>query len=224
MLESLDLELFGVTRLREEWCYEGIELAFRQVIMIGVAHDYEQMSHAPEPAAGAEVVRQYGRATKASKEVAGWIRARGWEAEPHAGPLAGPLLMIPPALACGFGELGRHGSIINRDYGSSFRLAAVLTDLPLLTTQSEHYGVDDFCARCQVCSNVCPPEAISTEKQMVRGVNKWYVNFDRCITFFNQHFGCGACISACPWSRPGRGARIAQQLARRRPGGPRRDS
>jgi epoxyqueuosine reductase QueG len=40
--------------------------------------------------------------------------------------------LIPAALACGFGELGKHGSIINRDYGSSFRLSAVLTDLPFV--------------------------------------------------------------------------------------------
>ena len=31
------------------------------------------------------------------------------------------MLMIPAALACGFGELGKHGSIINRELGSSLR-------------------------------------------------------------------------------------------------------
>lgn len=213
---SLDLELFGVTRFRPEWTFEGVDLDYKWAIMLGFAHDYEQMKSAPEAAAGAEVVRQYGRASKASKDIAAWIRLRGWDAEPHAGPMAGSLLLIPPALECGFGKLGKHGSIIGREYGSSFRLAAVLTDLPLTPVRLEaDYDVDDFCERCQVCANACPPEAIMPEKRMVRGVEKWYVDFDRCITFFNQTFGCGICIAVCPWSLPGRGERIVQQLQRR---------
>ena len=50
--------------------------------------------------------------------------------------------MIPHAIECGFGELGKHGSIINKEYGSSFRLAAVLTDVPLIPTQKVSYDVD----------------------------------------------------------------------------------
>ncbi len=213
---ALDLELFGITAFRPEWTFAGEELKYQQVIMIGVAHDYEQMKEAPEPTAGAEVVRQYGRATKAVKDIATWIRARGWDASVHAGPMAGSLLMIPPAIECGFGELGKHGSIINKDYGSSFRLAAVLTNIPLIATPKVHYDVDDFCARCQVCSKACPPDAILPEKVPVRGETKWYVDFDKCIPFFNEHFGCGICIAVCPWSIPGRGPRIVEQLIRRK--------
>ncbi|MEJ8566177.1 4Fe-4S dicluster domain-containing protein [Elongatibacter sediminis] len=212
---SLDLELFGIARLQPEWTFEGVELDYDWVIVIGVAHDYEEISRAPEPEAGGEVVRQYGRAAKATKDITNWIRERGWDAHPQAGPMASELLLIPPALAAGFGELGRHGSIINRDYGSSFRLAAVLTSIPLIPTPEAHYGVDDFCSRCQVCSNACPPEAIGPEKVPVRGTEKWYVDFDKCILFFNETFGCGICIAVCPWSIPGRGPRIIEQLARR---------
>jgi ferredoxin len=212
---TLDMELFGITAFKPEWAYEGERIDFRWVIMIGVAHDYEQIRTAPQPSAGAEVVRQYGRANKAAKDIAAWIRRRGWDAVPHAGPMAGPMLLIPPALECGFGELGKHGSIINRDYGSSFRLAAILTNVPLLPTPREKYGVDDFCHRCQVCSNACPPEAILPEKVRVRGTLKWYVDFDKCIPFFNENLGCAICIAVCPWSIPGRGPRIVEQLRRR---------
>jgi len=190
--DSIEMELFGITALRPEWTFEGVSLDYKWAIMIGVAHDYEQFITAPEAAAGAEVVRQYGRATKASKDIATWIRQRGWDAAPHAGPMAGPLLMIPPALECGFGELGKHGSIINKEYGSSFRLAAVLTNIPLI-----------------------PTPAILPEKVPVRGTEKWYVDFDKCIPFFNENFGCGICIAVCPWSIPGRGPRIVEQLMRR---------
>ncbi len=212
---TLELELFGITAFKPEWAFAGVELEYQWAVMLGFAHDYEQIKTAPHAGAGAEVVRQYGRATKASKEVAGWIRQRGWDAAPHAGPLAGPLLMIPPAIECGFGELGKHGSIINQQYGSSFRLACVLTNLPLLATPRVSYDVDDFCSRCQVCANACPPDAILPGKVPVRGVRKWYVDFDKCITFFNENFGCAICISICPWSIPGRGSRIVEQLKHR---------
>lgn len=212
---TLDMDLFGITALNPEWLFEGKELNQKWVIMIGVAHDYDEIKHAPRDTAGAEVVHQYGRGIKAAKEIATWIRERGWEAVPHGGPMAGPLLLIPPAIECGFGELGKHGSIINREFGSSFRLACVLTDVPLLPTVRESYGVDDFCSRCQVCANACPPDAILPEKTWVRGTKKWYVDFDKCIPFFNEYSGCGICIAVCPWSIPGRGPRIVQQLARR---------
>lgn len=129
--------------------------------------------------------------------------------------MAGPMLLIPPAIECGFGELGKHGSIINKEYGSSFRLAAVLTDVPLIATEKQTYGVDDFCSRCQVCANACPPEAIMPDKALVRGHHKWYVDFDKCIPYFNETAGCAICISICPWSIPGKGSRIIDQLRKR---------
>ena len=212
---KLDMELFGITAFRQEWAFAGKDVSQKWIIMIGVAHDYERIKHAPALSAGAEVVRQYGRGTKAAKDIAAWIHARGWDAIPHGGPMAGPVLLIPAAIECGFGELGKHGSIINRHYGSSFRLASVLTDVPLLPTARENYGVDDFCSRCQVCSNACPPDAIMSEKKLVRGEHKWYVDFDKCIPFFNETAGCGICIAVCPFSIPGRGERILEQLRRR---------
>jgi len=213
--ENVDCELFGITALNPDWTYEGAGLTQKWVIMVGVAHDYEQIKTAPDGTAGAEVIKQYGRGSKAVKDIATWIRNKGWDADHHGGPMAGPLLLIPHAIECGFGELGKHGSIINEEYGSSFRLAAVVTDIPLIATQKSFYNVDDFCDRCQVCADACPPEAIMPEKVMVRGELKWYVDFDQCIPFFNENSGCAICIAVCPWSTPGRGPKIVQQLLRR---------
>jgi len=213
--DTLDMELFGITKLRPEWTFAGANLQQKWAVMIGVAHDYERIKTAPRTTAGAEVIRQYGRGLKAAKDIAAWIRERGWDAEHHGGPMAGPLLLIPHAIECGFGELGKHGSIINKEFGSSFRLATVLTDVPLLATPKESYNVDDFCERCQVCANACPPEAILPEKMLIRGGRKWYVDFDKCIPFFNENSGCAICIAVCPWSIPDRGPKIVQQLLRR---------
>ncbi len=208
-------ERIGVAKMNADWVYEGHEVTQSRIIIIGVQHDYDEIRTAPEPQAGLEVVSQYIRAGVAAKKVAAWIRQQGWDAEPVTGPMTGALTMIPPALACGFGELGKHGSLINPEFGSSFRLAAVLTDAPFACTPARDFGIDEFCQSCRICEDACPPEALSAQKQTVRGVQKWYVDFDKCLPFFNQNHGCAICIAVCPWSRPGVGMNLASKLARR---------
>jgi epoxyqueuosine reductase len=208
-------DMTGVAEMDPDWVFEGHDIPQSRVIMLGVQHDYDAIATAPEATAGLEVVDQYIRAAQAAKTVAGWIRTQGWEAEAVTGPMTGALAMIPPALACGFGELGKHGSIINPEFGASFRLSAVLTDAPFAPTPPRAHGVDDFCQNCRICEDACPPEALSAEKQTVRGARKWYVDFDKCLPFFNQTHGCAICIAVCPWSRPGVGLNLAAKLARR---------
>lgn len=211
-----DCEMTGVARMRPEWVYENQVVPQSNVIMIGVQHDYDAICTAPEPEAGLEVMAQYARAAAAAKKITGWLRQQGWPAEPVTGPMTGALAMIPPALACGFGELGKHGSIINPDLGASFRLSAVLTDAPFAPTPPRDHGIDGFCMNCRICEDACPPAALTPDKQTVRGETRWYVDFDKCLPYFNQTHGCAICIAVCPWSRPGIGLNLAAKLARKR--------
>lgn len=87
--------------------------------------------------------------------------------------------------------------------------------MPLAPTSRDVFGADAFCQSCRICEEACPPEALFPEKQTVRGVQKWYVDFDKCLPFFNQTQGCGICIAVCPWSRPGVGPNLAAKLERR---------
>ncbi len=208
-------DMTGVAEMNPDWIFEGHQIHQSRVIMLGVQHNYDAIATAPEATAGLEVVEQYIRAAGAAKTVAGWIRTQGWDAEAVTGPMTGALAMIPPALDCGFGELGKHGSIINPEFGASFRLSAVLTDAPFERTSPRSHHVDDFCQNCNICQDACPPEALFSEKQTVRGAQKWYVDFDKCLPFFNQTHGCAICIAVCPWSRPGVGLNLAAKLARR---------
>ena len=182
-----EADLVGIAKLDPLWIFEDYEMDLPWVIVLGVAMDHEKLATAPEPPSVVEVMTQYNRGTRASRALADWIHGQGYQAEAHGGPTAGPITLIPAAIECGFGELGKHGSIINRQYGSSFRLAAVLTDVPLLADQADIFGADDFCLRCQACVRHCPPNAISNHKQMVRGVQKWYVDFDKCLPYFNEN-------------------------------------
>ena len=215
--KSFGADDVGVARMDPSWVFEGHQQdTWTWAIAIAVQHDYDALKTAPEDSAATEVVNQYGRALKVVKELTGWIRDQGWAAEEKGGPMAGSMIMIPAAIKAGFGELGRHGSMIHRTFGANFRLALVLTDLPLEEAGEDVFGADDFCTNCRVCSDACPPQALASEKQWVRGVEKWYVDFDKCLPFFNENKGCGICIAVCPWSRPGVAETLVQKMARRR--------
>ncbi len=208
-------DLVGIARLEPDWVFAAAEVREPFVIVLGVAMDHAKLATAPLPTAAREVSEQYNRGHRAAFHLANWIRGHGYQAYGHGGPGAGPINLIPAALAAGFGELGKHGSIINRRHGSSFRLAGVTTDLPLVADQPDTFGADDFCLACQICANACPPAAIGDAKQWVRGAEKWYVDFDRCMPYFADTHGCGICIAVCPFSKPGIGPRLAEKMTRR---------
>lgn len=209
-------ELVGITEVDPNWVFEGFEVPQRYVIVLGVRMEHEELSKAPEPEAAAEVAKQYNRGHAAAKHLSDWLRRQGWESHGHGGPGAGPIQLVAAALAAGFGELGKHGSIINRQLGSSFRLAGVLTDVPMVPDKRDIFGADDFCQSCQICTNACPPDAIHHDKQVVRGLERWYVDFDKCMPYFADNYGCGICIAVCPWSRPGTAPKLAEKMTRRR--------
>lgn len=213
-------DLAGITPMDPLYVYDGYEIAHPWLIMIGVSMDYAELAQVPpsfeNPNSAVEVARQYNRASRVSRELSNFILAQGYEAEPYPGPFAKALLMIPPAIAAGLGQLGKHGSMINRTYGSSFRLSAVSTDMPLAADVPDDFGSEDFCTSCQICVKECPPQAISDDKQTVRGVEKWYVDFDKCIPYFGEALACGICLAVCPWSRPGTSPRLAEKMLGRR--------
>jgi ferredoxin len=211
-----EADLVGVARVDPLWVFQGMRVEAPHIVVLGVAMDHAELAKAPEVDSPAEVARQYNRGTRAAKALANFVRAQGYEAEGHGGPGAGPIQLIPAAIAAGFGQLGKHGSIINRKLGSSFRLAGVLTELPLVPDTFDDIGAEQFCASCQVCANACPPAAIADAKQWVRGAEKWYVDFDKCMPYFASTWGCGICIAVCPWSKPGTAPRLAEKMLRHR--------
>ncbi len=214
-----EADVVGVAAMDPLWVVDGFEIAEPWVVILGFAHDYEKLRQVPSDETNGEGVtdvgRQYARGTRASYALANWIRGRGHQARAFPGPAADALLLIPPAIAAGLGELGKHGSLIGRQFGSGFRLAGVTTDLPLVASSPDVFGADDFCTRCRICTDACPPEAILPTKQMVRGVERWYVDFDKCIPYFAEQASCGICIAVCPWTRPEVRPKLLDKMSRR---------
>jgi epoxyqueuosine reductase len=215
-----EADLVGIVRMNPEWAYEGQYVEEEWVILMACAMNQGELVKLPPTAedmsSADEVARQFNRLARACKKLTGWIHEQGWSAEARPGPWSGDFAMIPAAIEAGFGQLGKHGSLINDKYGASFRLASVTTSLPLQADKPRDIGVEDVCEKCQICTDLCPPDAIYAEKQLVRGEHKWYVNFDKCLPYFNDTLGCGICIANCPWSLPDVAPSLTQKMLRRR--------
>jgi Pyruvate/2-oxoacid:ferredoxin oxidoreductase delta subunit len=215
-----EADLVGIVQMNPEWAYEGHSVGEDWIILMACVMDQRELVKLPPTAedmsSADEVARQFNRLARACKQLTAWIRNQGWQAEARPGPWSGDFTMIPAAIEAGFGQLGKHGSLINDKYGASFRLASVTTNMPLQADNPRDIAVDDVCETCTICTDLCPPDAIYSEKQLVRGEHKWYVNFDKCLPYFNDTLGCGICIANCPWSLPGVAPSLTQKMLRRR--------
>jgi epoxyqueuosine reductase len=203
-------DLVGITPLDPLYVYEGYEIKHPTLIMIGVSMDYDELSQVPpsfeNPSSAVEVARQYNRASRVCRELANFILAQGYEAETYPGPYAKQLNMIPAAIAAGLGQLGKHDSMINRTYGSSFRLSAVSTDMPLICDVPDEFGSEDFCTSCQLCVKECPArgdlrrdENGARRREMVR-------RFRQVHPLFRRGAGLRHLSRGVPMEPPGHGA------------------
>lgn len=61
------------------------------------------------------------------------------------------------AKACGLGEMGRSGKIVNKKYGPFMRYCFIITDAPL---QCDDPLTETICDGCGACAEACPGNAI----------------------------------------------------------------
>ena len=118
-----------------------------------------------------------------------------------------PVLERAWAQKTGLGWIGKNGNLINKQNGSFFFIATLITDLEM---DYDSPYAKDFCGTCTKCIDSCPTEAILPNK---------VVDGSKCIAYFtielkdalipgsmkgkfdNWMFGCDTCQDVCPWNR-----------------------
>ena len=118
-----------------------------------------------------------------------------------------PVLERSWAQRSGLGWVGKNGNLINKQMGSFFFIATLITDLDL---EADEPFTKDFCGSCTRCIDACPTDAILPNK---------VIDGSKCISYFtielkdeiipeemkgkfqNWMFGCDVCQDVCPWNR-----------------------
>src|SRR5687768_3353894 len=118
-----------------------------------------------------------------------------------------PVLERTWAQRSGLGWVGKNGNLINKQMGSFFFIATLITDLDL---EADEPFAKDYCGTCTRCIDACPTDAILPGK---------IVDGSKCISYFtielkemlipgemkgrfdNWMFGCDICQDVCPWNR-----------------------
>lgn len=198
---EMGAEAVGIADYDPRFMFTQVEATeHTSVIVFAMTMAYDCMADIG-PRSQDEVHRVYYRLDDLGVRLAHHIGGHGYSARMQ--PNGGDIPLPAYGWLAGLGELGKHGSLISRELGSSFRLGAVTTDMKLAPDGPRDTGIDEVCASCGMCERFCPGEAIRPEKQTVNGIFRWHVDTPACEPYFHQLYGCKICLMVCPLNARG---------------------
>ena len=200
-VRAMGANIVGVADFDHRFAFtQAGEVTHRHVVVFGIGMSYDHMADIG-PRSQDEVHRVYHQLDDIGVRLAQQIAAYGYSAAMQ--PNEGDIPLVALAYLAGLGELGKHGSLISPELGSSFRLGAVSTDIPLSADGVKDFGIDEVCTRCGVCERFCPGDAIKPTKQVVNGIERWHVDTPACEPYFHKLYGCKICLMVCPLNSRG---------------------
>ena len=198
MARDLGADGVGVAALQPLFVNDGVDLPHDTVLCLIVHENYHKVNEGPD-AVEAEASRVYRECARLSHEMAIEIRKLGYPARAHHNGGC-DIQAIPALYHAGFGELGKHGSLINPEFGANFRPGFVTTTAPLVSDTPHEFGVQDYCQTCQLCHNNCPGEAIPDEYVMTEGIRRWLTDVAKCYPYSRlREEYCHICVDVCPY-------------------------
>jgi len=219
--KHIGADLVGVCRVDKRWIYshrgcisadqhidqwgKRIEKELPYAVVVATEMDHDTMAGAPHTPAIVETMRNYSKGAFISTSLANWFAQMGYQAVAnHAAYYEA--LMVPLSIDAGLGQLGRLGYTISEKFGPRMRLAAVLTNMPLIPDKPIDLGVDEFCKKCKKCAESCPSKSIPIgDKSIDNGLLRWKLNDETCHDYWGKvGTDCGICMAVCPYSRPNR--------------------
>jgi epoxyqueuosine reductase len=201
LAKDMGADVIGIAALDSRFVFTQASQSTHEFALVyGIGMSYDNMADIG-PRSQDEVHRVYHHLDELGLRLAHRIAAYGYSASMQ--PNEGDIPLVAFAWLAGLGELGKHGSLISSELGSSFRLGAVTTDMPLLADGPMDSGIDEVCMRCGVCTRFCPGDAIKPLKQIVNGVQRWHVDTPACEPWFHKLYGCKICLMVCPLNARG---------------------
>lgn len=174
---ALGADDVGMTALRPEFIELGVDLPHQNVIAIICYEEYGRTLEGPD-AVEVEAMTAYARCADIATALARQIREDlGYPALAHHNG-SFQIQAIPVFQAVGFGELGRHGSLIHPVFGANFRPGFVTTDLPVAYDLPRNFGIQDYCLTCNLCRNNCPGDAIPDDYILTDGIKRWLTDLE----------------------------------------------
>lgn len=119
---------------------------------------------------------------------------------------AEPVLERDLAIRAGLGWVGKNTCVIDRNGGSLFFIAEILTSLE--TEDASVKAAADFCGTCTRCLDSCPTEALVAPRVLdaTKCISYWTIESKKIpppelrAKFGDWFFGCDICQTVCPWN------------------------
>ncbi|MEQ8701652.1 MAG: hypothetical protein RLT05_34460 [Bauldia litoralis] len=198
---ALGADQAGITTLSPDLIEIDRDLDHTFAIGIIVKETYAKVLEGPD-AVDVEAFRVYARCAEIVTELARHIREDlGYPARAHHNG-GTEIQALPTLYRAGFGELGKHGSLINPRFGASWRPGFVTTDLPLAVDAPIEIGVQDYCMTCRLCSTACPGDAVADSEDYIvtDGIKRWLIDTEKCypVSRLRPEY-CHICVDVCPY-------------------------
>jgi ferredoxin len=192
----------GIAEIEPEDIYQGRTVNEKYAIVVGQRMLWRKFQEVPSHDSAVECLRVYFSLGEVVIRLADYVRSLGYACTVEHPIGDSDVLHIPLALKAGFGELGRHGSIIHPKMGPLFRLGSVITDMPLQTDSPIDAGIAAFCDKCKACRIYCPANAIPDNRSPEAGKDhlgndRYMVDTGKCFSYFAKHQYCSICLPVC---------------------------
>ena len=202
---SLGADEVGIAMIEPSDVYKGRVILDPFAIVVGQKMLWREFQGVPNERSAIECLRIYFTLGEIVIALADQIRSLGYACTVEHPIGDSDVLHVPLALKAGFGELGRHGSIIHPTMGPLFRLGSVITDMPLAIDAPIDAGIAKFCDTCKACRIYCPADAIPDERSSEAGKDhlgndRYMVDTGRCFPYFAKDHYCSACLAVCVYN------------------------
>ena len=198
-------DIVGICEIEPSDVYQGRTCEHTHAIAVGQRMRWRAFQVVPSHESAVECLRVYYTLGETVIQLAAYIRSLGYPCTIEHPIGDSDLLHIPIGLKAGFGELGRHGSIIHPTLGPLFRMGSVALSMPLAIDHPIDAGIAKFCDICRACRKYCPPQAIPDERSPEAGTDhlgydRYVVDTGRCFPYFSKNWYCSICLPVCVYN------------------------